>query len=154
MTSALLETWRVHNRATWLMFDALPSKAFGDRYTDRTRSVAAQFAHIHNVRVSHLQRRGPQHLGDLEAFGRGAEPGKTALKKALKASERAVANLLAECETTGKVRSWQNSVTTYLGYFIAHEAHHRALIMVCLRFSGTKAPDAAKYGIWDTWRKK
>ena len=154
MPSPILEAWQVHNRATWLLFKSIPAKSFGDRYGDRTRSVAAQFAHIHNVRVSHLQRRGRAHLGDLTTFERGAEPKKTALEKALKASERAVAAMLRACEETGKVPSWQNSVTTYLGYFIAHESHHRGLIMVCLRFGGTKATDAQRYGIWDTWRKR
>ena len=109
---------------------------------------------MHNVRVHHLTRRGPKHVGTLKSYPRGAQPKKADLKKALKASEKAVAAMLSECEAAGKVRSWQNSVTTYLGYFISHESHHRGHIMTCLRFGGTRLDKSIVYGIWDGWRTK
>ena len=121
MTSGIQEAWKVHNKINNMLLDSIPAKAMSSRYTEKTRTVASQFAHVHNVRISHLKGRGKKHLGDLKTFPRGAEPTKSELKKALRTSEKAVAAMLAECEEKGKVPSWQNSVTTYLGYFISHE---------------------------------
>lgn len=150
----LLEAWRKNNEANYLLLAGIPPQSMSNQYTKNTRTVAAQFAHQHNVRVFHLQRRAPYHLGKLKTFPRGAQPTKTELKKALEASEKAVGHMLVEFEQAGKVKSWQGSPTTYLGYFISHESHHRGLIMVCLRFGGTKLPQKVSYGIWDSWRKK
>ena len=152
--SDIQETWNVHNKINYLLLDSIPAKAMSDQYTDKTRTVAAQFAHMHNVRIHHLKGRGRKFLGKLKTFERGAQPTKSELKKALKDSEKAVATMLAACEETGKVPSWQNSVTTYLGYFISHESHHRGLVMVCLRFGGTKHTYVQKYGIWEGWKKR
>lgn len=104
-------------------------------------------------RVSHLQRRAREHVGDLQSFPRGAQPGKRELRGTLRASENALARLFEDAEAAGKVKSFAGSPATYLGYFIAHEAHHRGLVLVSLRLSGTKLPKEITYGIW-YWRKK
>lgn len=153
MSSDLVETWHTSCAITRMLLEAIPARALKDRYTPKTRTVAAQFAHVHNVRVYQIGKRGKDHLGKLEPFPRGAEPTRAQLVKALAASEKAMAKVLADCEAVGKVKGWKGSPTSWLGYLIAHESHHRALANVCLRFSGTKIPDAAKYGIWDGWRK-
>lgn len=137
-----------------LLLDGIPTQSMAGQYTSTTRTVAAQFAHLHNVRVYHLKSRGPKHLGDLKTFPRGAQPRKTELKKALKASQKAVANMLAEFEEAGKVKSWPGPPVTYLGYFISHESHHRGLAMVCLRMAGIKLPKSVSYGLWHGWRKR
>jgi len=135
------------------LLDAIPGEALADQYSPRTRTVAAQFAHMHNVRVSHLERRGPKAAGGLKSFARGAQPTKAELRAALGASEDEIAGLLEECARTGRVKGWNGTPTTYLGYFIAHEAHHRGLALVALRMSGTRLPKSVTYGIW-YWRKK
>jgi len=151
--SDILEAWKKNCEVNYLLLDGIPAKAMADQYTPRTRTVAAQFAHVHNVRIYQLKHRAPKRLGSLETFDRGAQPTGAQLKKALKVSDKAVASMLAEFEAAGKVRGWRGSPVSYLGYFLAHEGHHRALTLVCLRFGGTKMPDSIKYGIWDAWRK-
>ncbi|MCZ6767342.1 MAG: hypothetical protein O7D32_10480 [bacterium] len=153
MSDEILEAWRVNNRMNFLLLDAIPAKALEARYSPRTRSVASQFAHVHNNRVYHLEKRGPNGIGSLESFPRGAQPGKRELRAALKASEKAIADMFDVSGKTGKIRGWKDAPTTYLGYFIAHEAHHRALALVALRLSGTKLPKDVTYGIW-YWRDK
>ena len=39
-----------------------------------------------------------------------------------------------------------------LGYFIAHESHHRGSILLTLKQCGEKIPDAVKWGLWE-WGK-
>jgi len=151
--SDIFEAWKKNCEVNYILLDGIPAKAMSDQYTPRTRTVSAQFAHVHNVRIYQLKHRAPSHLGHLKTFERGAQPTKADLKKFLKASDKAVADMLADGEQAGKVKSWKGTPTSYLGYLLAHEGHHRALTLVCLRFGGTKMPDSIKYGIWDAWRK-
>ncbi|TDJ79697.1 MAG: hypothetical protein E2O39_00440 [Planctomycetota bacterium] len=154
MASDLIRTWRKSGQITLMLLDAIPAAQLGDRYSKRTRTVAAQFAHIHYVRVRNLDLRGgPDLLGDLTAFEKGAQPGKGELRKALKASGRAMEKLLETAESAGKVRGWKGTLASYVAYHTAHEAHHRALAIVCMRLSGYKLPQESVYGIWDAWRK-
>ena len=120
----------------------------------RTRTVAAQFKHVNWVRVRNLQERGKEFLGDNEQFEKDAEPSKAELIDALERSGAALAELLEAITERGKVKSWAGPPESYLGYLIAHEAHHRALAIVALRFGGHKLPQTVTYGLWGSWRKK
>lgn len=64
-----------------------------------------------------------------------------------------MAIFLEGAETKGKIKSWNGSPSTFLGYMIAHEAHHRGLIMTALRISGHKPTQEVVYGQWG-WGKK
>ncbi len=153
MASDLIRTWRKHHKITMQLLDAVPAKSLADQYTDRTRTVAAQFAHIHYVRVRNIDHRGGKELaGTVEAFEKGAQPKKTELKKALRQSSKGMEKLLKAAEEAGSVKSWKGSLTSYLAYHVAHEAHHRALAIVCMRMAGNKIPQESVYGLWDAWR--
>jgi uncharacterized damage-inducible protein DinB len=43
-------------------------------------------------------------------------------------------------------------VITTLGYFIAHESHHRGSILLTLKQCGHGVDSTAQYAIWD-WDK-
>ncbi|MCH8287195.1 hypothetical protein IIB79_11840 [candidate division KSB1 bacterium] len=64
-----------------------------------------------------------------------------------------MAIFLEGAETKGKIKSWNGSPSTFLGYMIAHEANHRGLIMTALRISGHKPTQEVVYGQWG-WGKK
>jgi len=153
MGPALVKTWHQSHAKNLLLLDALPATALFDRYSPKTRTVASQFAHMHNIRVSQITHRAPALVGDLTPFPRGAQPDHDALRGTLEASSAAIAALLEAAEGTGKVKGWKGSPTTFLGYLIAHEAHHRGLAMVALRLSGTRVPKAIAYGLWD-WKER
>lgn len=151
---SLTQVWRVQAGLTLLTLESLPDGALEHRYSKRTRTVASQFAHIHSVRVHHLKGHGGREfLGDLETFGRGAEPSYDELHDALVASSDAMERLIAKCEAAGKVSSWKGRPPeTYVAYHVAHEAHHRALVLVSLRASGEKTPEPLKFGLWEGWK--
>ena len=144
----LTEAWRVNAGLTLSLLSSIPPAALADRYSPKTRTVASQFAHIHNVRVSQLENRG----GDVEglaSYARGAEPKKRELTAALKASGAAITKLLESIEAEGKVKSWSGRPpATYLGYLVSHESHHRGLVLVSLRAGGHKLPTDVTYGLW------
>jgi len=152
----LTGAWRTNAAITRELLDAIPAAHLADRYSERTRTVGAQFAHLHYVRVKNLKERGGAgFVGELDAFERGAEPGKRELRRALDASGEAMARLVASFEEAGAVRAWGgNTFASYVSYLIAHEAHHRALAIVSLRLSGHKLPPELTNGLWYSWRRK
>ena len=153
MPSELVEAWRMSNEVNLFLLDEIPEACLTDSYSKRTRSVAAQFAHIHNTRLRWLGHAAPKLASDVERFPKGAQPTRARLKRALKASEKAIARFLEECEASGKVKKWTGSPPTFLGYLIAHEAHHRGLAMVAMRLSSHKLPQRVVYGQWQ-WGKR
>jgi uncharacterized damage-inducible protein DinB len=154
MDCELVEAWRVNVDTNQMLLDGIPDAGLGARYSPRTRSVCSQFAHMHNVRVDHLKRRAKALLGGLETFGRGAEPDRQELTDALAGSDEAIAAMLAEASESGRVKSWHPGPTTFLGYLLAHEAHHRGLVIVSLRIDGHKLHKDLRYGLWYWSRKR
>ena len=153
MTTELVEAWRMSNESNLFLIDSIPAAALKDAYASRTRNVAAQLAHIHSVRLRWLGHAAPHLIENVESLPKDPQPTKAKLKKALKASAKSVERFLTECEASGAVARWNGSPTTFLGYLIAHEAHHRGLAMVAMRLSGRKLSQDVVYGLWQ-WGKK
>jgi uncharacterized damage-inducible protein DinB len=86
-------------------------------------------------------------------FPSGAVPTKKQLRTALRRSEDLVARFIGVWDAGGKVTQWKGPPATFLGYLVAHEAHHRGLAMVAMRVSGRKLSDRVVYGQWQ-WGKK
>lgn len=153
MESQLVDAWYMNNEANLFLLDSLPASYLKDTYAPRTRTVAAQFAHIHNVRVRWLTYADRKVVDDAKGFPRGDQPTKGQLKKALQLSEKIVTRFLKQCEASGAVKNWNGPPATFLGYLIAHDAHHRGLALAAVRVSGHKLPKEVIYGLWD-WGKR
>ena len=153
MSSACAVAWEMSNEANLFLLESIAEEAMGARYSARTRTVAAQFAHMHNVRLRWLEHSARELAADIDGFARGAEPSRDELVAALKASAGPIARFLAESEAAGKVKNWNGPPASFLGYLVAHEAHHRGLAMVALRAAEHKPPKEVVYGQWD-WGKR
>lgn len=153
MPSQLVEAWRMSNEANLYLLRQIPSKCLGDSYSARTRTVAAEFAHMHNVRLRWMKHAAPELLAEEEAFARGSQPTKKQLRDALRASEAVIVRFLEDSDRKGKVKRWNGPPATFLSYLVAHEAHHRGLAMVAIRMSGHKLPRETVYGQWQ-WGKQ
>ena len=151
----LAQAWSVNHGVTMDLLRALDEEALEARYSPRTRTARSQFQHLQYVRVRNLEKRGAAFQGSVRDFPKGAEPTKRELVRGLEASGRALEALMAHCDETGKVKSWGGRPpANYLAYFVAHEAHHRALILVCLRFAGVRLSSDIKMGaLWGPWGK-
>ncbi len=139
--------------ANRFLLEHVPPEDLGASYSPRTRSVARQFAHMHDVRLRWLSHAAPSFAKGLTALSKDEEPTKKQLLAALAASEEAMAGFLEQSVATGKVKSWKGPPATFLGYVVAHEAHHRALAIVALRAAEKKLPQEVVYGLWD-WGKR
>jgi uncharacterized damage-inducible protein DinB len=146
--SSLATAWQRNTDANLYLLDHLQEKSLANRYSPRTRTVSAQLAHMHNVRLLHLNKRGPEFMGRLQTFDRGAQPNRSQIVAALTGSAKMMGAFLEASERTGLIQGWNGPPSTFLAYLIAHEAHHRALIVVSMRISGEKLPKEAVYNIW------
>lgn len=153
MSSGLVEAWRMSNEVNLYLLKKIPAASLKDGYSPRTRTVAGQFAHMHNTRLRWLNHAAPGLADKAKAFPRGAQPTRKQLTDALRASEKLVARFLEDSEAAGKVKRWNGSPATFLSYLVAHDAHHRGLAMVAMRMCGRKLSQEIVYGQWQ-WGKQ
>ena len=84
----LVEAWAMSNEANLYLLKEIPAQCLKDSYSPRTRTVAGQFAHMHNVRLRWIKHAAPGLVGKAKSFPRGAAPTKKQLQDALRASEK------------------------------------------------------------------
>jgi len=151
MLEELLEAWRTNHRINLYLIDHISDVGMKCTLSTRGgRDVARQFAHLHNVRVWHLEKRAEDLAEGLVTFETKVTPDKAELRDAFAASTAAVETFL-EAVLTGqpKRRGFKKGIFTTLGYFIAHESHHRGSILLTLKECGHKLDKKAQYAIWD-----
>jgi hypothetical protein len=92
-------------------------------------------------------------LKGLEKIEKEDAYNKSLLKKSLEASAGSVAELFKiGIENDGKIKGFKRGVIPLMGYFIAHDSHHRGSILLTLKQCGHKVDQQIQYGIWE-WNK-
>ena len=150
MQKQLIEAWRTNNRINMLLIDRITDEGMPCTLSKRGgRGVAGEFAHIHNVRVWHLQKRAKDLAQGLAIFETKVVPTKAQLRKALKASAKGVeALLVGVLNGEPKRRGFKKGLFTTLAYFVAHEAHHRGRILLTLKVSDQTLDKETQMAIW------
>lgn len=151
----LVETWRINNRVTLKLLEALSEDALRATLSKRGgRDVARQLAHVHEVRTSWAEITSKTNRdAKLPHFAKGESPGKKDLKSALEHSAKAIEITIRDSWASGgKVPSFKRGLMPLIGYLIAHESHHRGSVMLTLKQSGVGIPEELKWGLWD-WAK-
>ncbi len=151
MLEEILEAWRTNNRINLLLIRQISQEGMGCTLSKRGgRGVAGQFAHIHNVRVWHLERRAKDLAAGLAAFEPKVVPSKRDLARALTTSGKAIESFFIDLTAEKpKRRGFKKGVASVLAYFVAHESHHRGNIVLTLKECGHKLEKDTAYGIWD-----
>jgi len=146
----LLEAWRTNNRINLYLIDHISDDGMRCTLSKRGgRDVARQFAHMHNVRVWHLEKRARDLANGLTTFETKVTPDKVQLTGALAASGAAIETFLSGVLAgQPKRRGFKKGIFTTLGYLIAHESHHRGSILLTLKECGHKLDQKTQYAIW------
>ena len=150
MQAELVEAWRTNCRINALLIDQVKDAGMPCTLSTRGgRGVVGEFAHMHNVRVWHLQKRAKDLAEGLAIFDTKAVPTKGQLKKALAASAKGIeALLVGALNGEAKRRGFKKGIFTTLAYFVAHEAHHRGRILLTLKVSGETLDKNTQMAIW------
>jgi uncharacterized damage-inducible protein DinB len=110
--------------------------------------VGEQVAHIHNVRLMWIQVIDSELFKSLQKIERGTIT-KQVLSDALQKSAAAMTDVLKKGFETGKIKGFKPHAQAFLGYLIAHEAHHRSQVTLILKENGHPLDKKILYGLWE-----
>jgi uncharacterized damage-inducible protein DinB len=149
-----IESWQINQRIHVYMLEAIPEAALQGKATSGGRSVAEQFAHIHNVRLMWLQEAAPDLLDGVSKFASKTAAEKAALTKealaqGLEASAQAITILLQRGLESGRIKGFKPHPAAFLGYLLSHEGYHRGEIGLILTQSGTPLDQKTSFGLWE-----
>lgn len=148
-TTPLEETWAIGGRLTVYLLDGLAPEAL-DRSPGKGRTVRDLLAHLHDVRLLWVKAARPDLLGDLARIGSGSQADHATLRAALEGSAAVIGRLVADSAASdGRVKGFKPHVTAFVGYLLAHEAHHRGQVALILRLTGHPLDKKVSYGLWE-----
>jgi uncharacterized damage-inducible protein DinB len=154
MKEQLLDTWNIHHNMNLLVINNTTDAGMQKTLNTRGgRTVFQQWVHVHNVRMQWLEVCAKDIFLKYKVLDKNMTADTKALIHALNESATGLKELFdMSWENGGKVKSFKKGLLPLLGYFISHESHHRGNILLTLKQSGEKLPDAVKWGLWD-WGK-
>lgn len=147
-----MDAWRVNNRVNLLLLEHLDAEALEISSRPRARSVGDQFGHIHNARLLWLNVAAPTLAKGVEKIPKGAFGDIANLRDHLLLSSERMERVFEEGGAKGKIKGFKGSPDLFLGYMLAHEAHHRGQIILTLKLGGYKLGKEVEYGLWE-WGK-
>lgn len=148
--SQLLETWEINNRINLYLLDGIADEHLADVLASKGRDVGKQFAHIHDVRLMWLKVSLPVALEGVEKIENEQLIDKELLKTSLTLSGESIRRLLEQSITNGgKVKGFKPHVAAFVGYLVAHDAHHRSQAIIACKQSGHPVDKRIVYGIWE-----
>jgi uncharacterized damage-inducible protein DinB len=166
---ALLETYAINDAMNQLLLTHLDPRAWratlpGPNRKQKSRSgrtIAAIFAHMHNVRLKWLKATAP-HLkrpAPLDPYRCTQRRAAVALKQSAAQCLRMLTDALSDDPNRRVSKFFRDSLMpiwpagpTMFAYMFAHEAHHRGQITMLAHQLGYRLPPQAWGGIWN-WDK-
>jgi uncharacterized damage-inducible protein DinB len=155
LPEALLAAFDTNDRINHYLIENLPSDAWRAELPAGTgRDIASIVAHMHNVRVMWLKAAGgkpgaerdrkiPDQLDRHKITPAQA-------RKSLAESRAALHEVLkASLAADGRVKGFRPDVAGFVGYLIAHDAHHRGQISMLARQAGHPISQKAMFGMWE-----
>jgi len=148
LPDALLTAFDTNDRINQYLIENLPAEAWrADPPENKGRTIAAIFAHIHNVRVMWLKAAQASKIP--EQLERTSVTAAQAMK-GLDQSRAALSGVIKSAlESDGRIKGFRPDVAGFLGYLIAHDAHHRGQICMLARQVGHPLPQKAMFGMWE-----
>lgn len=158
MRDVLLETYAVNEAINQIILNHLDPKAWRAKPPGSARTIAAIFAHVHNIRRKWLRLSAP-HLklpARLDRARCTPRQASTALAQSAARCSEMLAEALASPDgrvkqflRDGWARPWPAGAAM-LAYMVSHEAHHRG--QVCMLAHQLGFPIKAAYEMW-SWER-
>jgi uncharacterized damage-inducible protein DinB len=145
---AILETWDINNRINLYLLEAISEEQLADTAASKGRTVDEQWAHVHNVRLMWLKEGYPEALTTVQKIEK-QQITKKGLQEQLAWSSTAINQMLAKGLEAGKIKGFKPHPTAFLGYLVAHEAHHRGQIVLSLKQAGHPVAKKILFGLWE-----
>ncbi|MGC2194813.1 MAG: DinB family protein [Terriglobales bacterium] len=159
LPQGMQESYVVNDRMNQLLLDHLDPRAWRAQVPGgKARTIAAIFAHMHNIRCKWLRLSAP-HLKTPRRLDRSCCTPQQA-KQALAESARLCSQMLGEALGGGRVkkfhrdgwaRTWAPGASMF-AYMIVHDAHHRGQVCMLAHQLGFPLTGKAGYGMWG-WEK-
>jgi uncharacterized damage-inducible protein DinB len=145
---SLLNAFNTNNRINQYLIDNLPPAAWKAKSAEsKGRTIGAIVAHMHNVRVMWLKAVKAEEVP--AQLDRGSVTPAQAIR-ALESSRHALSVVISRAlARDGRVKGFRPDVASFLGYLIAHDAHHRGQITMLARQFGHPLPQKAMFGMWE-----
>jgi len=149
---ALLNAFNTNNRINQYLIDNLPADAWNAKPREgKGRTIAAIAAHMHNVRVMGLKAVKAEEIPD-QLDRSTVTPSQAS--RALENSRHALSVVISRALSgDGRIKGFRPDVAGFLGYLIAHDAHHRGQITMLARQLGHPLPQKAMFGMWEWGRR-
>ncbi len=158
---ALFETYAVHDRINQLILEHLDARAWRAKPPSRsTRTIAAIFAHMHNVRRKWLRLSAP-HLRLPAQLDRTRCTQKQA-RAALAESAGRCSEMLTEAlgRPEGRVKQFRRdgwaqpwpAGAAMFAYMLLHDAHHRGQVCMLAHQLGFPLPINIACKLW-SWER-
>jgi uncharacterized damage-inducible protein DinB len=155
-----VQLFAVNDRMNQILIERLDPAAWKAKLPGKTRTIAAIFTHMHNVRTKWIRLTAP-HLKVPSQLNRShSTPQQT--RAGLAESAARCTEMLAEAlgvaggrvkvfHRDGWAKPWPVGVEM-LCYMISHEAHHRGQVCMLSHQLGFPLPKEVGYGLWN-WEK-
>jgi uncharacterized damage-inducible protein DinB len=155
----MAESFAVNDRMYQIVLEHLDPRAWRAKAPGGGgRTIAAIFAHVHNIRCKWLRLSAP-HLKRPSRLDRSrcTQP---QVQAAFAASGELCVRMLADALADGRVKEFQRDGwfkpwppgAVMFAYMMVHEAHHRGQICMLAHQLGFPLPQKAGYGMWN-WEK-
>ena len=150
LADQLAESWATSARIDLYLLAAIDEDALDLQAPSKGRTVREAFLHLHNVRLMWIEVAGRDLMAGLAKLDREARPAKAALTGALAASAKAMEDLIRRAAAAGgRVKNFKPHVGAFVGYLVAHEAHHRGQIALILKLAKRPMDRKIGYGMWE-----
>lgn len=163
LRDTILNAWKTNNSVTIFLIEHLPDELWEATVPGAPRRTVRMIAgHIHNARCMWINALGKDNGIAVPPRVDRYKIKRKQVVAALGRSSAGILNLLKlGCDRGGNVPAtpsyvWRNlplDVGHVLGYFIAHEGHHRGQIVMLARQLGQRLPSEVTGGLWQ-WSQR
>jgi len=145
----LLQSFETNERINQYLIENLPQEAWRAQPPEgKGRDIAAIVAHMHNVRVMWLKAAARGSRIPVPLDRSRATPALAA--KALGESHAALAAVVdTALRGDGRIKGFRPDVAGFVGYLIAHDAHHRGQVCMLARQVGHPVSQKTMFGMWE-----